>query len=359
MTHHTPNHQQIKYFSSIALSYVIFFVFFLLCCSTIYAQERSEDSKDNIPGFSFLEEIVGQWEGPVMSTTPAGSFDIWYVDFRPVSESQVSQYSNMDAHTINYTSFFIVKYSDELRLAMRTEGVFMGKGCVTYEILDSADEKNGYYLFSDFKAGPERAYTEFIFREDKLTMQTYTNKFGEQESTTIHSRWEATLADRDAAKKARKHFKFPQPIAVKDFTDVFADMKESIYFNFENDPYPSDPQPYVGSVTVKIKIDKKLRMRDDHELFVVLSTKPIFEGLKFLPKHLKYFSKYAFLSADTRTVTLKNVHPGKYFLYAYNDVDGDKKHWKGDYISSDTKMIVDIKPESNTEVEAVIDMVIP
>lgn len=331
----------------------------MLSFFSLKAQVSDINNENQIPGFNFLEKIIGQWEGPVLSTTPAGSFDIWYVDFRPVSESQVSQYSNLDANTINYISFFVVKHDNQRKIAMRTEGVFMNKGCVTYEVLDSVNEAKGYYRFSDFQSGTKRAYTEFIFKGDKLSMQTFTNKFSKQETTTIHSRWEAKLADRTAASEATAHFGFPEPVVVKDFTDVFKNMNESIYFSFENDPYPSHPQPYVGSVTVDIKIDDNLKIKPNHELFIVLSTESIFEGLKYIPENLKYFSKYAFLSPDTKSFTFTNVHPGTYYLYSYNDVNGDKKHKKGDYMSSDLNNIVEVKPETNTTVQTITDFIIP
>jgi hypothetical protein len=265
----------------------------------------------------------------------------------------------MDANTINYTSFFIVKHNNKKRIAMRTEGVFMNQGCVTYEVMDSVDEANGYYRFSDFQAGEQRAYTEFIFDENKLTMQTFTNVFNKQSTTSLHSKWDAVLADRNASAKAKEYFSFPKPVVVKDFTDVFRNLKETIYFTFENDPYPTDPQPYVGTVTVNIKIDEKLKVKKNHELFIVLSTESIFDGLKYKEENLKYFSKYAFLSADTKSFTFTNVHPGTYYLYSYNDVNNDKKHKKGDYMSSNLENIIEVIPEKNIYVETIIDFKIP
>ena len=60
---------------------------------------------------------------------------------------QVSQYSTLDPDTINYMSFFIVKRDDQLKIALRTEGVFQNKGCVTYEVIDRVDEEKGCYRF--------------------------------------------------------------------------------------------------------------------------------------------------------------------------------------------------------------------
>jgi hypothetical protein len=326
---------------------------------TLHAQENEINDESLIPGFGFFEKIIGQWEGPVITNTPAGNFDVWYVDFRPVSESQVSQYSIMDEHTLNYTSFFIVKHEEQLKIAMRTEGVFMNQGCVTYEVMDSVHEAAGYYRFSDFQAGAERAYTEFIFEGNKLTMQTYTNVFNRQKTTTLHSKWDAVLADRNAAAKAKAHHGFPQPVVVKDFSDVFRNLTESIYYTFENDPYPTNPQPYVGSVTVQINIDEKLKMKKKHELFIVLSTESIFDGLKYNNEKLKYFAKYAYLPAGTKSFTFTNVHPGTYYLYSYSDVNNDRKHKRGDYMSSDQNHVIEIFPESNIIVDTTIDFRIP
>jgi hypothetical protein len=344
----------LKHIKSLMMSLLIFTTIL-----AVNAQNDDISSEQQIEGFGFFDRIIGQWEGPVISNTPAGSFDVWHVDFRPVSQSQVSQYSNLDANTINYTSFFVVRQNDQLKIAMRTEGVFMNKGCVTYEVMDSVNEAAGYYRFSDFQAGTNRAYTEFVFKGNKLTMTTYTSVFNKQPTTTLHSRWDAVLADRKEALKTSQLLDFPQAVAVKDFTDVFRNMSESIYFTFENDPYPSSPQPYVGSVTIHVSIDEQLQLKTSDELFIVLSTESLFEGLKYKKEQLKYFSKYAYLNTDNKSFTLTNVHPGTYYLYAFVDINNDKKHKKGDYMSSDSNKIIQVIPESEITTEILIDLVIP
>jgi hypothetical protein len=115
-----------------------------------------EDSVHGMLGFEFLEAIPGQWHGPVATTTPAGSVDDWYVDLRPVSASQVGQYSTVDQDTVNYISFFVVEH----------EGML------------------------------ERAHTEFFFEGDTLTMKTHTNRFNQVSPLELHSCWTATLGDR-------------------------------------------------------------------------------------------------------------------------------------------------------------------
>ncbi|MDD5570927.1 MAG: hypothetical protein PHD97_07195 [Bacteroidales bacterium] len=329
--------------------------------STGNANENKPNQNDSakVVGFGFLSRIVGLWNGPVFSSTPAGSFESWHVDFRPVSPGQVSQFTSFDTSAINYTSFFIVKHNNKLKVAMRTEGVFNNKGCVTYEVIDSVNESKGYYRFSDFQSGTKRAYTEFNFNKDEFVMEVYTNKFNKVNPLQLHSRWVAVLGSREAAAYAISHFSFPQPVMVKDFSDVFKNMTESIYYIFENDPYPSILQPYVGSVAVIISTGKGIKTKGKEELFLLLTTEPLFEGIKYESENLKYESRYVFLPVNKKSFTITNVHPGRYYLYSFIDVNGDKKHSSGDYMCSDINNAIVIKPNSNTTVNTKIDFIIP
>lgn len=320
---------------------------------------NSDTISNAVPGFGFLNRIPGQWSGPVFSSTPAGSFKNWHVDFRPVSAGQVSQYSTLDADTVNYLSFFIVKHDNQLKVAMRTEGVFRNKGCVTYEVMDTARESEGYYRFSDFQAGIKRVYTEFIIHGDTMTMKVYTNKFNKVSPLQLHSKWDAALGDRKAASEAMSLLHYPQPVMVKDFSSVFKNMSESIYFTFENDPYPSSSQPHVGTVTATISVDNSLKVANNNELFLLLTTESLFDGLKYNKENQKYISKYVYLPASAKSYTFKNVHPGKYFIYSYIDTNNDKKHQRGDYMSSEPNNTFILEKKGNSAVKTKIDFVIP
>ena len=321
--------------------------------------EEYVPGEEEIMGFGILKRIPGLWHGPVSTTTPAGSFPMWYVDFRPVSSGQVSQYSNLDPKTINYISFFIVKHEGALKVAMRTEGVFDEKGCVTYEVSDTVREDDGYYRFSDFNAGDDRAYTEYTFTEDEFLMEVYTNKFNQVSPLEIHSRWKAKLGDRTAAEQAIADHNFPQPVMVKDFSDVFRHRSESIYFDLSKDPYDSLTQPYVGTVTVNIAVDEKLPVKKNHEFFLLLTTESLFDGLRYDEDNMRYVSKYVFLPPDTEQYTFTNVHPGTYYIYSYNDINGDRRHKSGDYICSDVHNSFTLPPEGAVTVDTKIDYVIP
>lgn len=320
---------------------------------------NSVNHENDVLGYGFLKRIPGLWSGPVSTTTPAGNFPAWYVDFRPISAGEVAQFSMLDSQTINNLSFFIVKHKKQLKVAMRTEGCFNQKCCVTYEVMDSVDEKKAYYRFSDFQKGAKRAYTEFTFKKNEFVMEVYTNKFNKEKKMCLHSRWKAKLGDKKAAEPAIQHFNYPQPLMIKDFSDVFKNMQESIYYTFETDPHPTSELTYTGTVTVDIEISEKLKTKKNNELFVLLTTESLFEGLKFKKENYKFFSKYVYLPIGTKTYTLKNVHPGKYYVYSYNDINQDKLHKSGDYMSADLNNVITVPPNGNTKVKTVIDFVIP
>ena len=165
--------------------------------SVNHIQPSNWDNRQNdieasgILGFGILYRIPGLWNGPVISDTPAGDYPVWYVDFRPVSSSQISEFSIVDTSLSNYITFFIVKHENRLKLAMRTDARFMNEGCITYEVIQEADEEKGYYKFADFQSGTSRAYTVFQFSNNEFEMMVYTNKFNQLKEPELHSRWEA------------------------------------------------------------------------------------------------------------------------------------------------------------------------
>ena len=317
-----------------------------------------KDEKEVI-GFGILKHLPGLWNGPVTSTTPAGNFPNWYIDFRPVSPGEVSQFSLLDSMTVNNISFFVVKYNDQYRIAMHTLGCFAHQCCATYEVIDSVDEANGYYRFVDFVAGYKRAYTEFKFTDNSFVMEVYTSKFNKENPPVLHSVYKAKLADRSAAKEAIKLYNYPQPVSVKDFTAHFNNMTESIFFDINQDPYPPSEQPATGRITVKISVDPSLKTNEKDEMCIFLTTESLFEGLKYIPENLKYLSKYIYFPAGTKSITINNVHPGKYYLYSFNDRNGDKYHKSGDYMSSKLDNIVTVATEGTSNAETKIDLVIP
>ncbi|MBU0489895.1 MAG: hypothetical protein KKA07_04250 [Bacteroidetes bacterium] len=335
------------------------FLIVLALLPALFIQSTRVKDSEKVAGFGFLTKICGQWNGPVYSSTPAGSFDQWFVDFRPVSANQVSQFSSMDENTLNFTSFFIVKHENQMKVAMRTEGVFKGKGCVTYEVIETADDEKGYYRFADFKKGVNRAYSEFRFNGDSLIMEVYTNKFNKVKPLQLHTRWTAVSGGKKPAEDAISHFQFPKAEICKDFSKAFSGLDESIYYTYENDPYKIEDQPYTGTFVIDIEIDEKLEVAPSDEILIMLTTESLFEGIKYKKENLKYISRSIYTTGNSKSCTVTNVHPGKYFLYAFVDKNNDKKHLSGEYMSSDLGNVISLSDQGETSAKTKIDFVIP
>jgi len=332
---------------------------FLCTVLFIFSCKREKPLCVEVYGFEFLNKIPGLWHGPVTSTTPAGSFDNWYVDFRPVSATQISQFSLLDTNTVNNLSFFIVKYDGQLKVAMRTEGCFNNSCCITYEVMDSVSTQTGFYRFSDFVRGTKRAYTEFIFKNDSMTMKVYTNKFNSVMPLQAHTTWTAISGSHSNITDAVAHFNYPQEEMTRDFTGAFSNMTESIFFTFENDPYASDAQPYVGSATVHISIDTTLTTDTTDRIFLLFTTQPLFNGIIYNADNLKYISKYVLISASTTTYQVKNTHPGLYYVYAFIDKNHDNQYLSGDYMNSNFTNSFTVLEKQDASVNTEIDFVIP
>jgi hypothetical protein len=333
-------------------------ILFMGLTFTLFAScKRDEEITADVYGFDFLKKIPGLWHGPVSSSTSAGSFDEWYVDFRPVSEAQVSQFSLLDTNTVNNMSFFIVKFNNQLKVAMRTEGCFRNSCCVTYEIMDSAS--TNYFRFSDCVKGKKRAYTEFFFKDDSMTMKVYTSKFNTVDPVQLHTTWKAVLGSRNNTTEATSHFNYPQPVMVKDFSSAFAGMAESIFFTFENDPYSSVTQPYVGSASVTLAIDSALVTDTSDQIFLLFTTEPLFSGMVYNQDNLKYISKYVFLPVQTAEYKIKNIHPGKYYIYSLIDRNDDHLYLSGDYMSSNFTNSFTVTDGQDVDVSTTIDYMIP
>ncbi|MBN1646546.1 MAG: hypothetical protein JW874_00815 [Spirochaetales bacterium] len=70
-------------------------------------------------------------------------------------------------------------------------------------------------------------------------------------------------------------------------------------------------------------------------------------------------SKFIYLPAGTAKFTMTHVHPGRYYLYSYDDLNGDRKHKQGDYMSSQLEHIITVPPDGSIDVNTTIDLVLP
>lgn len=315
---------------------------------------------ENTYGFGLLNKVKGIWDGPVSSSTPLGSYPQWIVDFRPISESQISAKNELDTANDIHMSFFIAKHNGGYKVAFRNGGSFAGLKRVSYFLIDSVFESTttSYYRFSEAVKGKSRAYSEVIFKGDSLTMKTYTNHYNQQASPSLHMTWRAKLQDTTSAQAAVDSFSFPQKTLTKDFTNTFDGLPEAIYYNSNNDPYPEEEQPYLGKAHINYSFLGVITHDPSKKVFIFLTTKPLITNYALNAGNLKYLSRYVILSDSDREFTFNYMHPGTYYLYPLYDVDGSNSFSSGDMVSTNN-IIVTVPPNGTVSKSNIINYTVP
>lgn len=292
---------------------------------------------DNTLGFGIFSKIKGIWNGPVNSTTALGSYPEWIVDFRPIAENQISSKNELDTLNNIQMSLFIVKYNNEHRVCFRNGGTFNGLTRISYFIADSVYEStnSSYFKFVELIKGKSRAYTEFIFKNDSLTMNSYTNKYNALSTPTLHSSWKAKLQDITSSQVATDYFTYPKKTLTKDFSNSFSGVTEAIFYNtIGGDPYDDASQPYLGQASISYNYTGSYTPNASKNVLLVITTQPLISGFSFNTSNLKYRSRYVILNALNQDFNFTLMHPGLYYLYAFYDADGNNTISSGDWVSA-------------------------
>ena len=301
---------------------------------------ESGPSVENTLGFGVLNKVVGIWNGPVSSTTGLGNYPEWIVDFRPISENQISAKNELDSLNDIFMSFFIVKYNNQFKVAFRNGGSFVGMKRSSYMLADSVSETTGqsYYRFSEVLMGAKRAYSEVIRKGDSLILKSYTNKTNTLPSSVPHMVWRSKLQDTTSANASVSNFVFPKKSMTKDFTSTFVGVSESIYYASSGipagDPYPENAQPYLGKTTVTYSYDAMHIPNASKKTFLIILTQPLFSGSIPNLANLKFRSRYVTLSATDLNFEFNYMHPGIYYVYAFYDSDNNGTANSGDWLSA-------------------------
>ena len=256
-----------------------------------------------ITGYSILARLPGIWNGPVTSATALGGYAEWIVDFRPVSENQVSSKNELDELNDIHMSFFTAKYGGKTRIIFRNGGGFGGQKRVSYFMADSVSDVGGqaYYRFSELVKGKTRAYTEVLFKQDSLLLLTYTNKYNQLAQPVPHMAWRAKLQDLTSAEAAVQQFQFPKETVAKDFSDTFTGQTEAIYYTLASDPYPENQQPYLGLTTVDFTFAPGLTPDPSKKVFLIVTTQPLINGFMLNQANMKFRSR------SVRTATMPSA----------------------------------------------------
>lgn len=316
-----------------------------------------------IKGFSIMSKLAGIWNGPVNSPTPIGSFPEWIVDFRPISNTQISAKNELDSINDIFMSFFIAKHNDSLKVAFRNGGGFAGNQRVSYLVLDSVyeDAAHSYYRFVDFVAGKSRVYSEVERKADSLRITTYTNQYNSLTTPALHMDWRAVLKDTTSTQPALSVFSgYPSKTMTKDFNTTFDLMTESIYYNSTTDPYPEADQPYLGNTDIHVNISNPGTVDTTKKTIILITTQPLFSGFTFQTGNLKYRSRYVPMTARTfAAFNFNYMHPGDYYVNVIYDANGDLTVGSGDYINGSFDVPFTLAPLGSQSVNVNVNFQIP
>lgn len=317
-------------------------------------------SLDNTYGFNVLKKVRGIWNGPVSSTTALGNYPEWIVDFRPISENQISAKNELDTLNDIHMSFFIVKYNNQYKVAFRNGGSFGGMTRVSYFICDSVSEQSNYsfYRFAEIVKGKSRAYTDVICKSDSLSVLSYTNRYNTQAASTLHMAWRAKLQDTSSCQPATSNFAFPKKSLTKDFSNAFTGQSEAVYYNNSTDPYPENQQPYLGKTIVNYSFASGYNPNPTNKVLLVITTQPLINGFSYNPSNLKYRSRYVILSASDLSYTFNYMHPGTYYLYAFYNSDSNTIPNSGDWMSSSSSSFT-LSSVSTQTIQTQVNFTIP
>jgi hypothetical protein len=332
--------------------YLIFFIVVILL-ATGCGKDSSDDGStpttsnpnptnpynntNNTFGYTILTKVKGIWNGPVTSSTPLGGYPEWIVDFRPISENQISAKNELDTLNDIHMSYFIAKYNNEYRVCFRNGGSFGGQTRVSYFLADSVSETatESFYRFAEIIKGKPRAYTEVIFRNDSMITTSYTNDYNSLPNAVIHMQWKAKLQDTSSCETAVTTFDFPKKTLTKDFSTTFNGQTEAVYYSITGgDPYTESQQPYLGQTTINVTYAGGFTPISTKKTFIIITTQPLISGFSVNTTNLKYRSRYVILSATSSSYVFNYMHPGTYYVYAVYDQDGNNNISSGDWVST-------------------------
>ncbi len=350
------------------------FLFFILilsfCIISCKDKESSVDIKvenpidsTNIKGFGLLSKLPGIYNGAVVSSTYLGNFPEWIVDFRPISAAHVTGKSELDTKNDIFLGFFVCKYDNQYKMAFRNGGYFNGMLRTTYCLIDSVSEttNESLYRFSDFK-NKKRVFTDVKFKGDSLIIHTYTNKYNTLAEPVTHFIWSSKIQDTTSSQNAKLNFGFPKKTMIKDLTNAFNGKTESTFYDSPQlDPFNEAAHPYLGKSTIQLNYST-FSTDSSKKTFLLLTTQPLFNGTSYDINQMKYRSRYVILNGNSTQFQFNYIHPGKYYVYAFYDKDGNQTFNSGDYISSsffNNTNTFTLEDKGNSNFTQSLDFVIP
>lgn len=316
-------------------------------------------------GFDFLTQLQGHWVGDIYIL---GQKMPWFAfDYRPISQAHVHGIFEGGSMGNLFTSFFIANFKGTNTLMARNGGILNGIYRTSYFILDEMKVNGGesYYRFVDAYGGKNIMWMELTFSGDQLQFNSYTSRFGTYSPPKKHMKFKAKKMHPGLAQEAAKAVGFPQKKIEMEFPNgieiqnwgketpttsasyIWEDVSQDIVTlgKLAKDPCRIDQMPYLSKLKVKLKKNATIA---DKKIQLYLSRKPLTDVNGKFTQEYGYIKRsvmnevltFPEINADQQEFTFTYLHPGKYYVTAFADMDANMAPTKGDIANKSVEIVV-------------------
>lgn len=309
----------------------------------------------NEKGFNFLEKMQGQWVGK--NRVIANDYDWFAWDYRAISPSQTHGIFEGGSMGNLFTDFFVTDFKNTRTIMARNGGLLNGIYRTSYFVMDSVktDTDGEFFRFVDAVGGANTMFLELRFVADSLYYNAYTSKLGENAPATRHMTFKGKKRDNTFAESVASVVGYPQNTPAFNFSNEFntehlatdksasflaqSDSKSVFELAIESgDPYTINDQPLLGFINLKLEKNPQIQGAD---AYIFLSTDPLTdEWGQILFNNFNSVMLFSQLIPQQDEFLYTYIHPGKYYVTAIMDVNGDGVPSAGDITHVETSIEV-------------------
>lgn len=328
----------------------------------------------NKKGFDLLKQMQGHWVGSLFLM--GENHDWWAFDYRAIGPAHV--HGIFEGGTIGnlFTSFFVTEFKGKRTIMARNGGLLNGIYRTSYFVLDRVQTGRGwsYYRLVDAYGGEDIMWMELTFQGNRLEFNSYTSRFGLTGPPKKHMGFKGQRKHPELASQAAREVGFPKNVIDFKLPAGFpiVDWGEGVpqtsatYMAQEpgknlvelgkiaKDPYRIDQMPHVASLSVKVSRNSNTRGKKLH-LYLSRAALTDRRG-KFITRYgyvkeelLDGLLSFPELASNRDEFTFTYLHPGKYYLTVFADMDGDGFPSRGD-ITHPVRQI-QVSPKSASRIE--------
>ncbi len=342
------------------MKFICFFCALLLTFLTGCKKDEPITQPDEfgIQGFQLLTDLTGHWVGT--NETAFGNFDWFAFDFRPISASHVhSIYEGGSTQNI-ITSVFVADYLGEQKVMARNGGWLGGQYRATYFVLDKAEESNGVKLYRlvDAVGGENRSYMEFKFENGEIKFDAYKDNSGSLDEPIHHMGFTGTNFNPSYADDAIELFDYPQAVSEVNLENKFVNLQDpdsALFLEESDDPFPKSAHGHVSDLKINFTKDASIATT---KMLLYLSSEPIINqnGTVDLDVVNNKVVRTIDVQPSEVEYTTTYLHPDKYYITAFTDLDGNFYPSSGDVGNVSLEVVVGA--ESFVEVGVLVDLVV-